>query len=307
MSGVGHLYQVSNTRQKPKAMIVIDGRKIRDEILEKVKEEVALLPFKPIFCDVLVGEDPSSIQYVQMKERTAEAVGISFYQANFPESITTDDLIREINVLNNMKNMCGIIVQLPIPGHIDRDRVLNSIDPHLDVDCLGKVASEKFYNNYDSENNLGFPTALACMAVLDSLNLDLADKKIVVLGQGMLVGKPVTSLLRYKNLNPIPLSSQTENKEEIIRQADIIVSGMGKGKYITGDMIKQGAVLIDAGTSEIESSPPSEQGRASIVGDVDLESVKDVAGYVSPVPGGVGPVTVAMLLNNVLTVAKTLR
>src|SRR3989344_4725712 len=242
--------------------IIIDGRKIRDEILEKVKEGVKMLPFKPIFCDVLVGEDPSSVQYVQMKERTAEAVGISFYPANFPASITTDDLVREINVLNNMKDMCGIIIQLPLPGHIDRDRVLNSIDPRLDVDCLGKVGSEKFYNNSDSENGLG---------------------------------SPVTALLRFRNLSPIPIASQTEDKETLIKQADVIISGMGKGKYITGEMIKEGVTLIDAGTSEIESS---------IVGDVDLESVKGVAGYVSPVPGGVGPVTVAMLLNNVLTVAK---
>ncbi|MFZ3011985.1 MAG: bifunctional 5,10-methylenetetrahydrofolate dehydrogenase/5,10-methenyltetrahydrofolate cyclohydrolase [Minisyncoccia bacterium] len=276
-------------------MQTIDGRKIRDEILEEIKKEVATLPFKPIFCDVLVGEDPSSVQYVQMKERTAEAVGVSFYQANFPESISTDDLVREINILNNMKDMCGIIIQLPIPKHLDRDRVLNSIDPRLDVDCLGKVASEKFYKHYREDDTLVFPTALACMTILDSLNLDLENKKIVVLGQGMLVGRPVTALLQHKNLNPIPISSQTGNKEELIKQADVIISGMGKGKYITGDMIKEGAVLIDAGTSEIESS---------IVGDVDLESVKDVAGYVSPVPGGVGPVTVAMLLRNVLTVAK---
>ena len=278
-------------------MNIIDGRKIRDEILEKVKKEVQMLSFKPIFCDVLVGEDPASLQYVQTKERKAEAVGISFYQANFSESITTDDLIREINVLNNMKDMCGIIIQLPIPGHIDRDRVLNSIDPRLDVDCLGKVGSGKFYNNYDSENGLSFPTALACMAVLESLNLDLENKKIVVLGQGMLVGKPVTALLNFKNLIPEIITSQTQNKEELIKQADIIISGIGKGKFITGEMIKEGVVLIDAGTSEIESG---------IVGDVDLESVKSIAGYVSPVPGGVGPVTVAMLLNNVLTVAKSI-
>lgn len=276
-------------------MQIIDGRKIRDEILVKLKKEVATLPFKPVFCDVLVGEDLISLQYVQMKERTAEAVGISFYQVNFPESITTDDLIREINVLNNMKDMCGIIIQLPIPKHLDRERVLNSIDPSLDVDCLGKIGSEKFYNNYDSENDLSFPTALACMVVLDSLNLELADKKIVVLGQGMLVGRPVGALLKFRNLFPIIITSQTEHKEEIIKQADIVISGMGKGKYITGEMIKEGAVLIDAGTSEIESG---------IVGDVDLESVKNIASYVSPVPGGVGPVTVAMLLNNVLTVAK---
>jgi methylenetetrahydrofolate dehydrogenase (NADP+)/methenyltetrahydrofolate cyclohydrolase len=134
------------------------------------------------------------------------------------------------------------------------------------------------------------------MAVLESLNLDLENKKIVVLGQGMLVGKPVTALLNFKNLIPEIITSQTQNKEELIKQADIIISGIGKGKFITGEMIKEGVVLIDAGTSEIESG---------IVGDVDLESVKSIAGYVSPVPGGVGPVTVAMLLNNVLKVAKS--
>ena len=279
-------------------MIIIDGRKIRDEILAKIKSEVAALPFKPVFCDVLVGEDPASVQYVQIKERVAEAVGISFYRANFSKSITTDNLIREINVLNNIKNMCGIIVQLPLPEHLDKHKVLDSIDLRLDVDCLSRISSENFYNNYKSGNSLGFPAALSCMAILDSLNLDLTNKKIVVLGQGMLVGKPVTALLRARNLLPEIITNETSNKEELIKQADVIISGMGKGKYISGDMIKKGVILIDAGTSESEGG---------IVGDVDLESVKEIAGYVSPVPGGVGPVTVAMLLNNVLTVAKNLK
>lgn len=278
-------------------MKIIDGRKIRDDILEKVKKEIQALSFKPVFCDVLVGENPASMQYVQMKERTAEAVGISFYQANFPESITTDDLIREINVLNNMKNMCGIIIQLPLPSHIEKQKVLDTINPNLDVDCLGKTNSEKFYTDYEEENDLVFPTALACMAILEFLDLDFKNKKIVVLGQGMLVGKPITTLLNYRNLNPISLNSQTENKEDIIKEADIIISGMGNGKYIIGSMIKDGVILIDAGTSESEGA---------LVGDVDFESVKDIAGYISPVPGGVGPVTVAMLLNNVLKVAKNL-
>jgi len=279
-------------------MQIIDGRKIRDEILAKIKSEVAALPFKPVFCDVLVGEDPASVQYVQIKERVAEAVGISFYRANFSKSITTDNLIREINVLNNIKNMCGIIVQLPLPEHLDKHKVLDSIDLRLDVDCLSRISSENFYNNYKSGNSLGFPAALSCMAILDSLNLDLTNKKIVVLGQGMLVGKPVTALLRARNLLPEIITNETSNKEELIKQADVIISGMGKGKYISGDMIKKGVILIDAGTSESEGG---------IVGDVDLESVKEIAGYVSPVPGGVGPVTVAMLLNNVLTVAKNLK
>ena len=285
-------------------MEIINGKKIRDEILVSIKREVSLLKFKPIFCDVLVGNDPASIQYVEMKGRMAEAVGISFHKANFPASINTNDLIKEIQILNKIPNMCGIIIQLPLPENIDRQMVLDSIDPKLDVDCLGKVASEKFYSG-STPGEVGFPTALACMTILDSLNLDLKDKKIVVLGQGMLVGKPVAALLKFRGLNPTILRSKTENKEELIKQADVVISGMGKGKYITGEMIKKGAVLIDAGTSEEISGPPSGLGRASIVGDVDLDLVKDIASYVSPVPGGVGPVTVAMLLNNVLKVAQS--
>jgi len=276
-------------------MQIIDGRKLNQEILNKVKVEVAKLDFQPIFCDVLVGNDPSSAQYVRMKAKKAESVGIKFHNADFPESITTEELIKEIKVLNKIKNMCGIIIQLPLPAHLDREAVLNSIDFHLDVDCLGSKASENFYNNYDSKKDLAFPTALACMALLDSINLDLKDKKIVVLGQGILVGKPVTALLNFRGLTPSIIRTKTENKEKLIKEADVIISGIGKGKYITGDKIKRGVVLIDAGTSESDGG---------IVGDVDLESVKDVAGYVSPVPGGVGPVTVATLLSNVLKVAK---
>ena len=276
-------------------MKIIDGKKLANSILMKIKDEVATLPFVPVFCDVLVGDDPASIQYVQMKAKKAEAVGITFHGANFPASITTPELIKEIEVLNKFPNMCGIIVQLPLPPSLDTQTILDSIDPKLDVDCLGKIKSDEFYNNYGGENDLGFPTALSCMALLDSLKLDLENKKIVVLGQGNLVGKPVSALLKFRELTPEIIRSRTENKEQIIKEADIIISGMGKGKYITGDMIKNGAVLIDAGTSESDGS---------LVGDIDPESVKDVAGYLTPVPGGVGPVTVAMLLQNVLIVAK---
>lgn len=274
-------------------MIIIDGKKLSKEILSKVKNTVAFLDFQPVFCDVLVGNDSASLQYVQMKAKMAETVGIAFHKATFPASINTADLIKEIKILNKIKNMCGIIIQLPLPAHINKQAVLDAINPNLDVDCLGTVTSKKFYNG---KMELGFPTALACMAILDSLNLDLAGKNIVVLGQGELVGKPVIALLRFRGFYPTVIASKTENKNELIKKADVIISGIGKGKYITGNMIKNGAVLIDAGTSE---------SNGGIVGDVDLESVKNVAGYVSPVPGGVGPVTVAMLLNNVLTVAQS--
>ncbi len=275
---------------------IIDGKKIRAGILQNIKKDVALLPFTPVFSDVLVGEDPASAQYVRMKAKTAESVGMAFHKADFPDSITTDELLAEIKKLNEVKNMCGIIVQLPLPAHIDKQKVFDAIEPGLDVDCLGRIASEKFYKG---DTSIGFPTALSSMALLDSLNMDLKDKKIAVLGQGMLVGRPVSALLRFRGLEPVIIDINTPNKDkaELIKGADVIISGMGAGKYITGGMLKPGVVLIDAGTSESEGG---------IVGDVDLESVKDVASYVSPVPGGVGPVTVAMLLNNVLSVAKKL-
>ena len=295
-------------------MQIIDGKKISQEILAKIKREVALLPFQPVFSDVLVGGDPSSIQYVKMKAKAAESVGIKFHKANFPDSITTPELVKEINVLNKIPNMCGIIVQLPLPVHLNIREVLDAIDPSLDVDCLGIVASEKFYSGSTAggtAGGIGFPTALACMAIIDylinSLNINLAHKKIVVLGQGQLVGKPVTALLAFRGLTPTTITRKTANKEQLLKEADVIISGIGQGKYITGDMIKEGAVLIDAGTSESLGHSPTGEPNGGIVGDVDLESVKDAASYVSPVPGGVGPVTVAMLLNNVLRVAKDLK
>lgn len=275
-------------------MNIIDGKKLAIEIQEKVKAEVATLSFQPVFCDVLVGSDPASAQYVRMKARTAESAGMLFHGANFPETITTQELIEEIKKLNQVKNMCGIIIQLPLPESIDRQAVLDAIDPKLDVDCLGRVASEEFYKG---ESKTGFPTALACMALLDSTGFDLTGKNVTVMGRGVLVGKPVTALLRFRGIEPTIITRKTENKDEIIKNSDIIISGMGQGKYITGEMVKDGVVLIDAGTSESNNA---------IVGDVDLESVRDKASHVSPVPGGVGPVTVAMLLNNVLTVAKNL-
>lgn len=274
-------------------MQTIDGRKIRDEILAGIKDEVSKISFRPVFCDVLVGEDEVSMQYIRMKKKYAESVGMEFREANFSGNISTEDLIKEINILNKEKNMCGIIIQLPLPLHIDTQKVLDVIDPDLDVDCLGKERSDRFYAG---EIEFGFPTAFACLKLLESINLSLKNKNVVVLGQGKLVGRPVTALLKHSGHFANIVMSRTENQSEIIKKADVIISGIGKGAYIKGDMIKQGAILIDAGTSE-------EGG--GIVGDVDFESVKDVASFVSPVPGGVGPVTVAMLFKNVLEVAKS--
>ncbi len=272
---------------------LIDGKNLRKEILEKIKTDLAGMNFQPVFCDVLVGEDPVSLQYVNMKMRMAEEVGIKPHPAVFPSNITTEDLVKEIQNLNKVENMCGIIIQLPLPASVDKRAVLDAIDPRLDVDCLGTVAGRNFYEN---KAMFGFPAALSCMEALDSLHLDLENKNIVVLGNGELVGKPVAALLKFRGLKPIVIDSKTENQEGILKNADVIISGIGKGKYLTGDMVKVGVVIIDAGTSE-ESN--------AVVGDVELESVMGVASFVSPVPGGVGPITVAILLKNVLTVAQS--
>ena len=170
-----------------------------DRILVEIKKEVVSLPFQPIFCDVLVGEDPSSVQYIKMKAKTAESVGIKFHNASFPYNISTEDLIKEIKILNTIPNMCGIIVQLPLPETLDRRKILDAIEPSLDVDCLGSIASEKFYKG---ESVLGFPTALACMELLESTGVSFQNKKIVVLGQGDLVGKPVASMLKLRGFSP---------------------------------------------------------------------------------------------------------
>lgn len=273
-------------------MQIIDGRKIKNEILEQLKTKVETLPFPPIFCDILVGDDPVSASYVRIKGRAAESVGIKFRTVNFPENVTTEEIVEEIENLNKVPLMCGIIIQLPLPPHIDTNTVLDAINPVLDVDCLGKYNNDNFYNNVGS---LGYPTALACIKLLDSVVSDFNNKNIVVLGQGKLVGKPVAHLLEKRGLSVSVINSRTENAKELVKNADILISAIGQGKFITREMVKEGAVIIDAGTSE-------ENG--AVVGDVDIESVSPVVSYMTPTPGGVGPVTVAMLLENIVNVAQ---
>lgn len=272
-------------------MEIINGRKIKEEILEEVKKEVEKLNFSPLFCDILVGNDEVSASYVRLKGKTAEEVGIKFRTAQFSDSITTEELIEEIENLNRVPHMCGIIVQLPLPDHIDRKKILDAISPELDVDCLGQINAENFYNN---EGTIAYPTALACMKIIDSLKIDLSFKKILMIGQGTLVGRPVTHLLRDRGLNITTVDSKTENKDGLMKEADLIITAIGKAKYLKGDMIKDGVIVIDAGTSE---------DNGAVVGDVDIETMEK-ASFVSKTPGGVGPVTVAMLLKNVIEVAK---
>lgn len=274
-------------------MLLIDGRKLRDEILEKLKIEVSALSFRPIFSDVLVGNNSASVQYVNMKNKVAESIGIEALPAAYPESITTEDLVAIIHDLNKVERMSGLIVQLPLPAHIDTARVLDAIDPAIDVDAIGAANSRRFY---EGDPLFVFPTAAAVMALIDSLPIDIAGLSVAVVGRGELVGRPVAHLLALRGVRPVLVNRSTQDFAGTLRAADVIISGVGRGGLITRETIKQDAILIDAGTSEANGS---------VVGDVDFESVKEKAGYISPVPGGVGPVTVAMLFSNVVKAAKT--
>ncbi len=273
-------------------MQIIDGRKVRDGILESLKSRVASLPFQPLFCDVLVGDNDVAAQYVRMKERTAENLGLKVVHGVFPGDITTEGLIKELKRLGALRNMAGLIVQLPLPAHIDSRRVLDAIPPSVDVDATGQVSSDLFYAN---KPNYLFPTAAASVTLVDSVVPDLTGKKIVVVGRGMLVGRPVAHLLKSRGLDVTSIDRDTPNPEEIMKSADVIISGVGKAKLVNGSNIKPGVVIVDAGTSEANGV---------IVGDVDRETVEPIAGALSPVPGGVGPVTVSMLMQNVVVSAE---
>jgi methylenetetrahydrofolate dehydrogenase (NADP+)/methenyltetrahydrofolate cyclohydrolase len=275
-------------------MEIIDGRKIRDEILAGLKDRVAALPFVPVFCDVLVGNDPASRQYVDMKDRVAEGLGIEAYGAHFPEEITTEELIDELAKIATLPGMAGLIIQLPMPLHIDARAVLDAVPLALDVDALSTEASNLFYSD---EPIFVFPTAAAVLAILDSLDIPLLDMSVCMAGKGMLVGAPVAHMLQARGISVDIIDSSTEDKEEIMRAADIVIAATGVAGLVKGDMLKEGAIVIDAGTSE---------SGGGITGDIERASVDKVASRLSPVPGGVGPVTVAMLMYNVVVSAERL-
>lgn len=272
--------------------MVIDGRKISRELTNQLAEEVKQLPFQPLFCDVLVGEDPVSASYVRIKGRTAEKIGIKFQCAQFSQAITAEELVTQIKKLNQIPALAGLIVQLPLPENLDRAAVLNAIEPAIDVDCMGKVNRELFYSGRPA---FVPPTAGAVMHILGRLNLDLAQRKFLVIGQGELVGRPVAQLLRQANYQFKTADKFTANLPELVAWADVIISAAGKAKLVSADLVSSGSVVIDAGTSDTS---------LGISGDADFASVSKKAAFITPVPGGVGPVTVAKLLENVIIAAR---
>ena len=275
-------------------MQIIDGKKIRDEVLEGLQRRVAGLKNPPVFCDVLVGTDPASVQYVDMKVRAAASVGIQTHKAEFPEDISTEALVAEIQKIAEIPHISGIIVQLPLPNHIDTKAVLNAIPAQFDVDALGDSVALDFYTSVPTFIP---PTAAAVLTMIASLGIDMTDRNVVIAGRGVLVGKPVAHLLAVRGISVQNVDSDTPEPWKIFRTADVLICATGKPGLITGDMVKKDVVIIDAGTSEFNGA---------IAGDVDQKSVEKMARALAPVPGGVGPVTVAMLMQNVVVSAERL-
>lgn len=282
-------------------MILFDGKKLSQNILGELKQEIVDIKKQFRLAVVVVGEDPVVKKFIGQKKKAAHDIGIDVRIYPFGGTITTNELRKRLAEIVHEEKNSGVIVQLPLPPHLNTQYILNSVTPEKDVDLL----SAKAIGNFVAGKSFIFPPVVgAIKALLEEYQIDYKTKYIVVLGAGNLVGKPLALWLLNEKVTFSVIRSTTENPEEFLRDADIIISGIGKPKFITGDMIKNDAVVIDAGTSESESSSTG-LGVKKIVGDVDFDSVSKKASYITPVPGGVGPVTVAVLLKNLITLSQT--
>jgi len=267
---------------------IIDGKAIADKIVNGLKERVKNIKEKPGLAFVLVGDNPASEIYVNFKEKTCKEVGFYCERHNLDKETSQDDLYTLVDELNQNRKIHAMIVQLPLPKQINENFIIDSILPHKDADGFTPVN----LGNLVNDNNMLLPaTARACIELIKSTGINIAGKHAVVIGRSNIVGKPVALLLLQENATVTICHSKTKKLADHTKQADILVVAVGKPKMITKNMVKQGAVVIDVGINRVNGK---------VVGDVDFENVKEVAGYITPVPKGVGPMTIAMLLDNTL-------
>ncbi|HIH42934.1 TPA: bifunctional methylenetetrahydrofolate dehydrogenase/methenyltetrahydrofolate cyclohydrolase FolD [Candidatus Woesearchaeota archaeon] len=270
---------------------IIDGKAIAQKIRENIKQQVAPMKTKPGLAVVRVGNDPASIVYVNSKEKACQDAGFYSEKYELKEDIQEKDLLKQISKLNKDKKLHGILVQLPLPAHISQQKVLEAISPEKDVDGFNPVN----FGRLLSGNKYLYPaTPKGVVRLLDEIGCKIAGKHVVVIGRSNIVGKPVAVLLLERDATVTICHSKTKDLIEECRKADILISAVGKKGLVSKEMVKQGAVVIDVGITR-------ENGK--LFGDVDFDDVKKVASWITPVPGGVGPMTIAMLLENTL-VAK---
>ncbi len=270
-------------------MNIIYGSEIALEIKEELKNKVSLLGDKrlPKLCVILVGNNPASLSYVRGKEKGISEVGMLSEVIRLDESISESDLINQINILNNDNSVDGILVQMPLPRHINENRVMENIDPSKDVDGLHPYNIGKLYLKEDGL----FPcTPLGVIELLKRSNIEISGKHAVVIGRSKLVGNPVSKMLLDENATVTICHSKTKDLKEVCKSGDILIVAIGKEKFVSKEFIKDGAVVIDVGINR--------NSEGKLVGDVDFDDVKDHVFYITPVPKGVGPMTIAMLLSN---------
>ena len=267
---------------------IIDGKKIAEKIINELKSKIKNLKQKPGLALVLVGNNPASEIYVGSKEKAFKEVEGYCERHNLDESASEMELLNLINQLNNNPKIHGILVQLPLPRQIDENLVTNSILPHKDVDGFTSLSLGHLFSGHEI---IAPATARAVINLIESTGIKIEGKNAVVVGRSNIVGKPVAMMLLEKNASVTICHSKTKNIAEHTKKADILVAAAGKPKLITKEMVKEGAVVIDVGINRVNGK---------IVGDVDFENVKEIAGFITPVPGGVGPMTIAMLMENTL-------
>jgi len=275
---------------------IINGKEIAKKLREKIKNEVQELKGKgitPGLAVILVGDDPASQVYVRNKEKACQEVGIYSEIHHLSETISQSELINLIDKLNTNPQIHGILVQLPIPAHLNEKEVIERISPQKDVDGFHPLNAGALFVG---EKSLQPCTPKGCLYLLKEIGYDLKGKKAVVVGRSNIVGKPVAMMLLQEHATVTICHSRTKNLKSELLQADVVVAAVGKANFIKGDMLKPGAVVLDVGINRLENG--------KLVGDVDFETAKEKASWITPVPGGVGPMTIAMLLANTLEAAQ---
>lgn len=274
---------------------LIDGKIIAERILNETAQKVSNLKKKnitPRLGVILIGDDKSSVVYIRKKQEAAEKIGIQFELFRFSTTIDLSEIVKEINTIQKGKKLTGLIIQLPVPEPLYTSALFNAVKPEIDVDCLTDVNLGRLIMNTQT---IQPPTAGAVMKILKELKVDLVGKNICIIGMGILVGRPLANILINARASVTTINSKTSDIKQKCLMADIIISGVGKPNMVQGDMIKKGAIVIDTGISFVE-------GR--LTGDVNVEEVLKQASYVTPTPGGVGPITVATLLYNTALCAE---
>ncbi|HCC5652380.1 bifunctional methylenetetrahydrofolate dehydrogenase/methenyltetrahydrofolate cyclohydrolase FolD [Staphylococcus aureus] len=278
---------------------ILDGKQIAKDYRQGLQNQVEALKekgFTPKLSVILVGNDGASQSYVRSKKKAAEKIGMISEIVHLEETATEEEVLNELNRLNNDDSVSGILVQVPLPKQVSKQKILEAINPDKDVDGFHPINIGKLYID---EQTFVPCTPLGIMEILKHADIDLEGKNAVVIGRSHIVGQPVSKLLLQKNASVTILHSRSKDMASYLKDADVIVSAVGKPGLVTKDVVKEGAVIIDVGNT------PDENGK--LKGDVDYDAVKEIAGAITPVPGGVGPLTITMVLNNTLLAEKMRR